>query len=126
MHPNTKKKNPQESTELAECIGDARDLLRRILAEDLQTQKLRASLTEHQSMRRYRQMREAVLHECHATFRTCFHAFYPTGHLKWWCLCDLLCQMEPVGNMPGRCICCNLLLEMKGAWDFVSSFSIQF
>lgn len=91
-----KKKTPPESTQLAERVGDARDLLRRILAEDLHVGKFRATLTEHQGMKQYRQMREDVLNECHATFRACFHAFYPTGHLKWWCLCDLLCQMEPV------------------------------
>ncbi|XP_035827428.1 E3 ubiquitin-protein ligase MYCBP2 isoform X3 [Aplysia californica] len=91
-----KKKTPPESSHLAERVGDARDLLRRILAEDLHLGKFRVSLSEHQGMRRYRQMREDVLNECHATFRTCFHAFYPTGHLKWWCLCDLLCQMEPI------------------------------
>ncbi|XP_059170813.1 E3 ubiquitin-protein ligase MYCBP2-like isoform X4 [Physella acuta] len=91
-----KKKTPPESTQLAERVGDARDLLRRILAEDLHVAKFRATLTEHQGMKQYRQMREDVLNECHATFRACFHAFYPTGHLKWWCLCDLLCQMEPI------------------------------
>nr|AOV18880.1 myc binding protein 2 [Lymnaea stagnalis] len=90
-----KKKACPESTQLAERVGDARDLLRRILAEDLHTAKFRATLNEHQGMKQYRQMREDVLNECHATFRACFHAFYPTGHLKWWCLCDLLCQMEP-------------------------------
>ncbi|CAG5134648.1 unnamed protein product, partial [Candidula unifasciata] len=91
-----KRRTPPESAQLAERVGDARDLLRRILAEDLHVAKIRATLTEHQGMKRYRQMREEVLNECHATFRACFHAFYPTGHLKWWCLCDLLCQTEPI------------------------------
>ncbi|KAH9488940.1 E3 ubiquitin-protein ligase mycbp2 [Bulinus truncatus] len=91
-----KKKTPPESSQLAERVGDARDLLRRILAEDLHVAKFRAILNEHQSLKQYRQMREEVLNECHTTFRACFHAFYPTGHLKWWCLCDLLCQMEPI------------------------------
>ncbi|XP_055893471.1 E3 ubiquitin-protein ligase MYCBP2-like isoform X4 [Biomphalaria glabrata] len=91
-----KKKTAPESSQLAERVGDARDLLRRILAEDLHVAKFRATLNEHQSLKQYRQMREDVLNECHTTFRACFHAFYPTGHLKWWCLCDLLCQMEPI------------------------------
>lgn len=28
--------------------------------------------------------------ECHQTFLSCTHAFYPTNHLKWFTLCDLL------------------------------------
>ena len=93
-----KKKMPAESALLAERVGGARDLLRKILAEDLHPGKFRTLHAEPQGLRQYRQMREDVLTECHTTFRTCFHAFYPTSHLKWWCLCDLLCQTEPVST----------------------------
>ena len=35
-----------------------------------------------------------VLNECHTTFVASFHAFYPTGQLKWSCLCDLLLSRD--------------------------------
>ncbi|KAK7473506.1 hypothetical protein BaRGS_00035259, partial [Batillaria attramentaria] len=92
----TRKKVPQESSGLAERIGDGRDLLRRILAEVVHVSKFKVFLGEPRVVQEFCEMREEILTECHETFRTCFHAFYPTGQLKWWCLCDLLCQTEPI------------------------------
>lgn len=92
----TKKKVSAESSGLAAKIGDARDLLRCILAEAVSSSKFKVFLGELSCSQDFRDKREEILQECHSTFSACFHAFYPTGQLKWWCLCDLLCQTEPV------------------------------
>ncbi|KAB7503617.1 E3 ubiquitin-protein ligase MYCBP2 [Armadillidium nasatum] len=42
----------------------------------------------------YGKMMAVVLEECHNTFVSSFHAFYPTGQLKWSCLCDLLLSRD--------------------------------
>lgn len=34
-----------------------------------------------------------LLGDAHRTFVACFHAFYPTGYLKWACLCNLLASI---------------------------------
>jgi hypothetical protein len=44
----------------------------------------------------YNKMATDILKECHETFVSCFHAFYPTAFLKWTCLCDLLAIMDKV------------------------------
>ena len=44
----------------------------------------------------FERLADRVLDECHDTFTACFHAFYPTGNLKWTCLCELLMLVEPV------------------------------
>ena len=35
-----------------------------------------------------------IMQDAHRSFVACFHAFYPTGYLKWACLCNLLASME--------------------------------
>ncbi|KAK6172343.1 hypothetical protein SNE40_016020 [Patella caerulea] len=92
----SKKKNSMETTELAEKIGNARDVLKRILAEEINPTKFEVFLSEPEGMTEFKEQREDILNECHKTFSSCFHAFYPTGTLKWWCLCDLLCRTEPM------------------------------
>lgn len=89
-----------ESEKLAECIGKTQDLLRTILAEEVQpSTKVRVYLSEPGSHSLFHQLEEEVLNECHITFRACFHAFYPTGNLKWLCLCDLLGMLDPVSTI---------------------------
>jgi hypothetical protein len=44
----------------------------------------------------YNKMTASILTECHETFVSCFHAFYPTAFLKWTCLCDLLAVTDKV------------------------------
>ena len=40
----------------------------------------------------------SIVDECHQAFVASFHAFYPSTHLKWNCLCDLLNLLEPVSD----------------------------
>ena len=42
---------------------------------------------------------ERVLDTFHQCFVGCFHAFYPTGRLKWLCLCELLTLRETVRTL---------------------------
>ena len=130
-----------ESSRLAECIGDTRDLLKKILVDsyrqislpapanhlDFQANQLDGSsptditqspilgnysppmlspahtpltaestLDNAPSESRFGALARAIIDECHETFVACFHAFYPSTHLKWNCLCDLLNLLEPV------------------------------
>lgn len=83
---------------LAEGVGNSRDLLRKILAEEVRPSKVRLSLSNPPMSPEFRQMAEEILSACHDTFTGCFHAFYPTANLKWLCLCDLLVMLEPVSD----------------------------
>ena len=46
----------------------------------------------------YNKMTTRILEECHETFVSCFHAFYPTAYLKWISLCDLLALVDKVSE----------------------------
>lgn len=54
----------------------------------------------------------AVMEECHKTFVSCFHAFYPTGQLKWACLCDLLLSRDVI-NKVSLYVVTNLLIRVE-------------
>lgn len=41
-------------------------------------------------------MINSIFEECHETFVTCYHAFYPTAYLKWTSLCELLSEVDEV------------------------------
>ncbi|XP_074650729.1 E3 ubiquitin-protein ligase MYCBP2-like [Tubulanus polymorphus] len=96
VFPNggTKKQRP-ESTKLAEAVGETRALLRRILTENRANIYHRESISVPGSEPKYIKLGHQILEECHETFVACFHAFYPTGSLKWLCLCDLLNLIDP-------------------------------
>ncbi|XP_052792731.1 E3 ubiquitin-protein ligase MYCBP2-like isoform X2 [Mya arenaria] len=89
------KRLMSETHRLAECVGSAQDLLRRILAEEFSTGKFKVFVQEPPGQQISAMYVNDILSECHLTFRQCFHAFYPTGSLKWLCLCDLLQHLEP-------------------------------
>lgn len=86
-----------ETMKLAECIGNTQDLLKTILADEVKAaSNVKMFLTEPGKREEFLPLKEEILKECHQTFCACFHAFFPTGNLKWHCLCDLLIQLEPV------------------------------
>ncbi|XP_056648043.1 E3 ubiquitin-protein ligase MYCBP2 isoform X1 [Diorhabda sublineata] len=84
------KKISLENVQLAECIGDVRTLLKQILSDNIPIvmQNKKSCRSNSISIGLMNQ----VLDESHNTFVSCFHAFYPTAHLKWTCLCDLLSE----------------------------------
>ncbi|XP_013400127.1 E3 ubiquitin-protein ligase MYCBP2 [Lingula anatina] len=95
-------KTPNETMKLAECVGEARALLRKILSENL----------PHVQHHKYKEMIKLLLEECHMTFTACFHAFYPTANLKWLCLCELLNFTEP-NNADVEGLSCLLAAVME-------------
>nr|CAD7599383.1 unnamed protein product [Timema genevievae] len=99
LYPNQvgSKKSLSESVLLAECVGDVRALLRQILSDVLpaaHTTRRSGKIRPQKSGVPYQKMTHSILEECHQTFVSCFHAFYPTAFLKWTCLCDLLALMD--------------------------------
>lgn len=103
IYPNQVSRKVQlESVHLAESIGDVRALLKQILSDALPSAilsikksgkaKQQLKLANGQHVR----MMNGILEECHNTFVSCFHAFFPTAYLKWNCLCDLLSDIDKV------------------------------
>lgn len=90
---NINKKSPLENVQLAECVGDVRTLLTQILSDNVPKVMQNKTTQVHSSNV---EMLNSVLDECHTTFVSCFHAFYPTSYLKWTCLCDLLSDVSKV------------------------------
>ncbi|CAG9838821.1 unnamed protein product [Diabrotica balteata] len=88
------KKMSLENVQLAECIGEVRTLLKQILSDNIPIvmQNKKSSRSNTLSI----SLMNNILDECHNTFVSCFHAFYPTAHLKWTCLCDLLSECNKV------------------------------
>lgn len=82
-NPATKRSSHSENILLAECVGEVRALLMKILCD---RHHFDGDCTE------YSQMGLAILDECHKTFVDCFHAFFPTSTLKGNVLWDLLKQ----------------------------------
>nr|XP_022909947.1 E3 ubiquitin-protein ligase MYCBP2 isoform X2 [Onthophagus taurus] len=103
IYPNKvyPKKEMQETNQLAECIADVRTLLRQIMSDNLPSilQNKKSSKAKGKIDMSLILM-NSILDECHETFVTCFHAFYPTAYLKWTCLCDLLFDIEHESTMP--------------------------
>ncbi|KAL1517024.1 hypothetical protein ABEB36_000844 [Hypothenemus hampei] len=85
------RKSPLENVHLAECIGDVRTLLKQILSDNV---SLQIPKTKTYNVT----LIKSILQECHNTFVSCFHAFYPTAYLKWTCLCDLLMETFELYN----------------------------
>lgn len=94
------RKAPLENMQLAECIGDVRSLLKQILSDYLfcviEGKKSKAKQIKASGY--CIKMMNSILEECHNTFVSCFHAFYPTPYLKWTCLCELLSKFDKVST----------------------------
>lgn len=80
-HPSSHSENIL----LAECVGDVRALLMKILKD---RHHFDTDCAE------YNQMGLSILDECHRTFVECFNAFFPTSTLKGNVLWDLLKQAD--------------------------------
>ena len=121
--PGVSRKTPSESMRLAECIGNARCLLWKVLAESQRhLNNFRGTNNSINTTNKFIALAEEILAECHKTFVACFHAFYPTGNLKWACLCDLLGYIEPV-SICSYDITIKLLETPRDAFNF-SVYSI--
>ena len=88
-------KTVPETQRLAECVYEVKTQLVSMLADPLPALS---------SIRRFGQpanlkhealhMAESLMKDAHLTFVSCFHAFYPTGPLKWVSLCSLLSNLD--------------------------------
>ena len=79
-----------ENQLIAEAVYDARTLLQTMLKDPLRA--LNKIRSKH--LGSGQRMAGLILADAHRSFVSCFHAFYPTGYLKWTCLCNLLASME--------------------------------
>ena len=86
-----------ETQRLAECVYEVRSQLVSMLADPLpvlaSVRCQPANLRRHQAL----EMADSLLQDAHLTYVSCFQAFYPTGPLKWVCLCSLLSTLETQG-----------------------------
>ena len=106
LYPNTVRRNRSnsnlgEKSTLVESVSDVRGLLRQMLSDPLPATYQPHRRAKHRSRSDRNPLTRlivSVLEECHRTFVLCFHAFYPTGHLKWACLCDLLVSRDSLAD----------------------------
>jgi E3 ubiquitin-protein ligase MYCBP2 len=85
-----------ENQLIAEAVYDTRTMLQTMLKDPLSVLE-KATLrlpTKPPQLKSSQRMAGLLLADAHRTFVSCFHAFYPTGYLKWSCLCNLLASME--------------------------------
>lgn len=99
VYPNSVRtlRNNGEKGCLAESVADVRGLLRQMLSDPIPSLYSRkGKMRNGRDLGPLSKMVVVVLDECHKTFVSCFHAFYPTGQLKWSCLCDLLLSRDAI------------------------------
>ena len=82
-----------ENQMMAEAVYDARTLLQTMLKDPLRAMD-NAAAARSKQLKSGQRMAGLILADAHRSFVSCFHAFYPTGYLKWSCLCNLLASME--------------------------------
>jgi E3 ubiquitin-protein ligase MYCBP2 len=88
-----------ETQRLAECVFEVRTQLVSMLADPLPVlSSVRKSGQPANLRHQAIEMADLLLNDAHKTFVACFHAFYPTGPLKWVCLCSLLNSLDMQGN----------------------------
>ena len=87
-----------ETQRLAECVFEVRGQLVSMLSDPLpvlaSVRCQPANLRRHQAL----EMADSLLQDAHLTYVSCFQAFYPTGALKWVCLCSMLSTLEGQGS----------------------------
>ncbi|XP_066580931.1 E3 ubiquitin-protein ligase MYCBP2 [Prorops nasuta] len=88
------KRTPSESVRLAECVGEVRALLRQILSDTVLVSTKTKEKGRFNKSTLSNKLTNGILDECHKTFVSCYHAFYPTAYLKWTFLCELLSEID--------------------------------
>ena len=83
-----------ESPKLAECIFDVRSLLQQILSDASVPELSRSVGSSKVSKAPFASLAEAIWEDAHRAFVACFHAFYPSGQLKWNVVCQMLSAVE--------------------------------
>ena len=113
---NTSSRPVAETPKLSESVFDTRTLLQSILKDGLPILESAlahkaagrpggttaaaggaaagSSAPQNSQIKTCQRMVGVLLADAHRAFVACFHAFYPTGYLKWACLCNLLATMK--------------------------------
>jgi len=110
-----------ETQRLAECVCEVRTQLVSMLSDPLpvlgSVRKFgQPANLRHQAL----EMADSLLQDAHVTYVSCFHAFYPTGPLKWVCLCNLLNSLE--GRSSDRLLAavidslCNPMIKLRSTF----------
>ncbi|XP_071198100.1 E3 ubiquitin-protein ligase MYCBP2-like isoform X16 [Salvelinus alpinus] len=106
----------EESSKLVECVGNTRSLLKKILSEGMDNCLTKLDNDPQGYLSQPLTLLEAVLQECHNTFTSCFHSFYPKPALQWACLCDLLnCLDQDIAEANFRTSSSRLLAAVMSA-----------
>ncbi|XP_055726871.1 E3 ubiquitin-protein ligase MYCBP2 isoform X19 [Salvelinus fontinalis] len=106
----------EESSKLVECVGNTRSLLKKILSEGMDNCLTQLDNDPQGYLSQPLTLLEAVLQECHNTFTSCFHSFYPKPALQWACLCDLLnCLDQDIAEANFRTSSSRLLAAVMSA-----------
>lgn len=83
-----------ETQKLAECVYDIRTLLQQILTDPISPLTKHSLSSTSKYLNACQSMADIICLDAHDTFVACFHAFYPTGYLKWACVCNIMATME--------------------------------
>ena len=79
--------------------------------------------TKHEAL----EMAESLMKDAHLTFVSCFHAFYPTGPLKWVALCSLLANIDERNcDRPLAAVIdalCNPIIKLRSTFPMGASSS---
>ncbi|XP_064883646.1 E3 ubiquitin-protein ligase MYCBP2 isoform X5 [Oncorhynchus nerka] len=106
----------EESSKLVEWVGNTRSLLKKILSEGMDNCLTNLDNDPQGYLSQPLTLLEAVLQECHNTFTSCFHSFYPKPALQWACLCDLLnCLDQDIAEANFRTSSSRLLAAVMSA-----------
>ena len=88
-------KSVPETQRLAECVYEVRSQLVSMLADCLPALTSIRNIGQPANLKHGAlEMAESLMKDAHGTFVSCFHAFYPTGPLKWVALCSLLSNLD--------------------------------
>uniref|UniRef100_A0A0K2UH48 RCR-type E3 ubiquitin transferase n=1 Tax=Lepeophtheirus salmonis TaxID=72036 RepID=A0A0K2UH48_LEPSM len=90
-----------DTAKLAETIYEVRMLLQQLLTDPSPVPSAIKDL-KGTLLTNCEQMTELILKDANRAYVACFHAFFPTGYLKWTSLCNLLTLMESSTSLSGR------------------------
>ena len=90
-------KTPSETEEIATAVLETRSFLSTLL-EDSGDNEIPVDPDVSEVKQKIRSLRTSLINNCRGVFLNCFHAFYPTGQLKWLALSELLQQVDLTGH----------------------------
>lgn len=85
-------KTPPETEDIATAVLETRSFLSTLLEDSVPQDTPVDGIPE--IVQKIVSLRTALINHCHEIFLDCFHAFYPTGQLKWLTLSELLQQVD--------------------------------